>query len=416
MWLLLLMIYVMPFETSPYLKISDSFLGIFDSFTVIKLLGLIGFAWAGLKMANGEADEPLLDSSQSRLFLLFYAGVLFAGLLSGSGFLAISRYLAFLTFMPFVLVTVRTHDDLRRVVYAIALTYVVVFPYAVRQMLRFGGRLGTGLYETNYFAANVLLVIPLVLVIARQQVDPFRRKLWMAAALVLVLALFLTASRGGFLGLIAATAVYAYRRRGFVGAAALIVVLLFAALALPTGLGQRAAATLGDAGDVAGLEASNRAHTALFWAGLRMIADAPLTGVGPLNFKELSVTYARDLERPYMAHNSYLEIAAELGLPVLGVFLLLIWRTFRGFGRAATLVGDREAAELAGWADGFRSGLIGFIVAGAFISAQYEKMFWIVVFLSIVVERLATRRRAAMMAGEAPALAGDAPPLLWMAR
>jgi O-antigen ligase len=392
MWLLVLMIFIMPFETSPYLMLGQSFLGVFEAFTVIKLLGLIGLAWAAMKMATGDTGEPVLGSGQAKLFSVFFMGVLVAGLLSGSGFLAISRYLAFLTFLPFVLVTVRTHEDLRRVVYALALTFVVVFPYAVRQMLRYGGRLGTGLYETNYMAANLLLFIPLALAIARVQLDPFKKKLWIGAALTLIFELFLTASRGGFLGLIAATAIYAYRRRGLVGAAALMLVLMIAAVALPTGLAERATATL-EKPDTA-LEASNRAHLALFWAGLRMINDAPLTGVGPQNFKELSLRYAQDLglDKAFIAHNSYLEIAAELGLPVLGIFLLLIWRTFRGLGRATRVSGGREATELAAWAEGLRSGLTGFVVAGAFISAQYEKMFWMTVFVSIVMERLSARR------------------------
>jgi hypothetical protein len=57
-----------------------------------------------------------------------------------------------------------------------------------------------------------------------------------------------------------------------------------------------------------------------------------------------------------------------------------------------------------------RSGLIGFLVAGTFISAQYEKWFWLVVFLSIAVERLArASEQAAVEAEPLPALpASDA--------
>ena len=42
--------------------------------------------------------------------------------------------------------------------FVLALAYVLVLPYAVRQMMRYGGRLGTGIYETNYFAANLVLI------------------------------------------------------------------------------------------------------------------------------------------------------------------------------------------------------------------------------------------------------------------
>jgi O-antigen ligase len=406
MWLLLLMIIIMPFETSPYLKISDSFLGVFQDFTVIKLLGMIGFAWAVARIAQGEGGG-LLSSAQARTFLVLYAGVLFAGLLSGSGFLVISRYLAFFLFMPFVLVTVKTHEDLRRLVYAIALAFILVFPYAVRQMLRYESRLGVGVSETNYFAANLVLVIPIAFAIAATQLVPWKRRLWVASAVVLVFALFLTSSRGGFLGLLVASVVWMYRRRGFGASVALVAVLIVAAL--PTGIGYRMFATLtGAESDVAGLEASNRAHTALFWAGLRMVADAPITGVGPQNFKAYSLDYAPELTRGYIAHNTYLELAAETGLPVLMLFLLLLWHVFRTLNRATTITGSREGRELATWADGLRSGLLGFTISASFISAQYEKMFWLVVFASIVVERLLERHERRVV--EAPELR-EAPPL-----
>jgi O-antigen ligase len=389
--LLLLMLLIMPFETSPYLKLSDSFL-IFPDFTVIKLLGMLAFGWAALRMASGEGGG-LWASPQARLFLVFYAGVLFAGVLSGSGVLPISRYLAFLLFLPFVVTAVRTHDDLRRVVYTLALTFVVVFPYAMRQSIRYDSRLGTGLYETNYFAANLVLVIPLAFAIASLQGDLWRRRLWFGAAAVLVLELLLTASRGGFLGLVVAASVYAYRRRGLLATVGGLAAIIVAALVLPTGLADRALATIGMAEQPPGLEESNRAHIALFWAGLRMVADAPFIGVGPENFKALSLAYAPDLNQAYIAHNTFLELAAELGLPVLAIFLLMMVQVLRTLGRAAREDGDREARELARWAEGLRCGLVGFMVSGGFISAQYEKMFWVVVFVSIVIHRMLEARR-----------------------
>ncbi|MGH7312369.1 MAG: O-antigen ligase family protein, partial [Candidatus Rokuibacteriota bacterium] len=403
MWLLLLMILVMPYEASPYLYIAPTFLGIFPDFTVIKALGLLGFAWGMLQIAGGGVPEGVLSSRAAKLFTVFVAGVILAGLLSGTGFIAVSRYLAFLTFLPFILASVRTHDDLRRVLYAMALSFILTFPYAVRQMMRFDTRLGVGLYEPNYFAANLVLVIPLALAIASAQATPERRALWFSGAAVLLLSLFLTSSRGGFLGILVAATVFIYRRRGAGAALALVVGLVL--MALPTNLGERALATLfGDQEAPAGLEASNAAHVALFWAALRMIGDAPLTGVGPYNFKWLSAAYS-GLDRRFIAHNTYLELAAELGIPLLVIFLLLVLAAFRGLRRALSPAAGQAERELAAWAEGLRSGLAGFLVAGTFISAQYEKWFWLVVFLSIVVERLAASREWAMHTRSVPVVA-----------
>src|SRR5687767_1234000 len=237
----------------------------------------------------GDPHAPLLASRAAWLFLIFFFGVLFVGLLSGSGFLAISRFLAFLTFLPFVIVAVQTPDDLRRVLKAMTLSLIVVFPYALRQMVRYDSRLGVGLYESNYFATILVLVIPIAFVFAAQAPDPLRRTLWTLGGLLLVLELFLTSSRGAFLGLLAASMVFVYRRRGIAGALAVVLILLVGLVLVPTDLGARLWTIVGEGtGDMpAGLEASNRAHQALFWAALRMINDNPIFGVGPLNFKAL---------------------------------------------------------------------------------------------------------------------------------
>lgn len=395
MWLLLLLIVVMPYEHNPYLYIAPSLLGVIPDFTVIKAMGLVGFAWALTRLAAGGAPEGILASRQARFFLALVLGIVLAGVLSGTGFVAVTRYVAFLLFLPFVLVAVRTHEDVRRVVYTIALSLALTFPYAIRQMMRFDARLGVGLYEPNYLAANLVLVLPLALAIAFTQPTPGRRTLWFGAALALTASLFLTSSRGGFLGLLVAGTVFVYRRRGAMAALGLVGVLVVASL--PTQLGERAVSTLfgGDTEISTGLEASNRAHTALFWGALRMIADAPLTGVGPYNFKTFSAAYS-GLDANFIAHNTWLELAAEAGLPVLVVFLLLLSAVFRSLRRTVAVRElSPEARELGAWAEGLRSGLVGFLVAGTFISAQYEKWFWLTVFLSIVMERLAWRHALA---------------------
>jgi hypothetical protein len=400
MALLLLMVLIMPYEQNPYLYISPSFLGVFPDFTVIKLLGLLGCAWALVRMAAGDVPWGL-GSRQTKLFLLFYTGVTLSGIWSGSGYIAVTRYLAFLLFLPLIVVAVRDQRDVTRVARYMVIAWVLAFPYGLRQMYRFNGRFGVGIHESNYLATNLCLVIPLAFALAVQHRERLQRALWLGAAGVLVFMVMLTGSRGGFLGLVVAGTIFVYRRRGALAAIGLVLVLVVAAL--PTSLGQRALATLSsDTPAPSGLEASNEAHIALFWAALRMIADAPITGVGPYNFKEMSTRYT-GLDVGLIAHNSYLELAAEVGLPVLALFLLVVTATFRGLAMGVRLRRPAGAPrDLAGLAEALRSGLAGFLVAGAFISAQYEKWFWLVVFLSIAIERLARASAAAALAGETP--------------
>ena len=142
MWILLLMIAIMPFEANPYLYLGDSFLGVFPRFTAIKLLGLIGLAWSGVQLLSGRVPLTLLDSGQARAFLAFVATVAVGGIASGAGIQPVTRLIAVIGLLPLVVTAVLGGRDLRRVVLALALVTVAVFPYAYRQVLRFGGKLG----------------------------------------------------------------------------------------------------------------------------------------------------------------------------------------------------------------------------------------------------------------------------------
>jgi hypothetical protein len=412
MWLLLLMFLVMPLEQNPRMYLAPSLLGVIPDFTVIKLLALLGLGWALLRMMTGGLPEGLLESRQAKLFVVFFTGVILAGLINGSGTLAFTRYLGFLMFLPFVLVAVRGHEDLRKAVYLMPLSLALAFPYAFYQMTKYDVRLGINLYESNYFAAHLTLMTPLALAIAFQQTVGWKKAAWVGVAMVLITALFFTGSRGGFLGLLVAGALFVYRKRGAGAAIGLTAVLVLAMI--PTTVGTRLLASVFPAaevleeGELYGLERSNEAHMALLWAALRMIADEPFTGVGPNRFKVLSSLYS-DIPLNLIAHNTYLELAAEMGLPVLAIFVAVIATVFGTLGRATRLSGGVAQRELALWAEGLRSGLIGFLVAGTFISAQYEKWLWVTVFLSVTVARLCAHYERAAVPAPAPAPADPEP-------
>ena len=395
MWLLLAMIMIMPYEASPYLHLADNFLGVFPDFTLIKALGLAGFGWAMLQIAGGHPGVRHFGSRPALLTAAFLACVSFVALVHGTGLQhAVSRYAAFLVFMPFVLVTIGSRADLRRVLAAVVLSYVVMFPYGLRQMLRFDTRFGIGVYEPNNLAAILVLIVPLAFALASQQPRTGWRRLWQGAGGLLVVMLVLTSSRGGFLGLLVAMMIYLYRRRGPMPALGVLATLVGGLVILPTDLGSRTLATLFQDGDLPpGLEQSNRAHVGLFWAALRMIGDHPILGVGPDRFKELSTLYT-GLDRGNIAHNSFLEIGAEFGLPVLVLFCLVLWTTLRTLGRASALRGLPETREIATFAEALRAGLTGYLVAAFFISAQYEKVLWLTIFVTIVLGWLAERHLA----------------------
>jgi O-antigen ligase len=147
----------------------------------------------------------------------------------------------------------------------------------------------------------------------------------------------------------------------------------------------------------AGVEASNRTRMAELEGGLRMIAARPLTGVGLGNFETWMDGYG--LIDKAMAHNTYVQIGAELGLPALFAFLLVVTFAYRSLGRAARLASRREEPFFRDAAVGIQVGLAGFMAAGTFVSAHFEKYFWLVLFLTIAVERVLRMEQARVEPG-----------------
>ena len=168
---------------------------------------------------------------------------------------------------------------------------------------------------------------------------------WVALALVGG-ALVLTLTRSAWLGAFAvATAAFALQRRRVVatyGAALVLAAVSFAAVAptfWPT-YWQRATSVV----DVR--NPSNYDRLCMLWAGGRMIADRPLTGIGPAMVREWYPVYRHPTSvraRVKHLHNTFVHMAASRGVPSLLCYLWLM-----GAAAAAAFDGYRREGGRAG--------------------------------------------------------------------
>ena len=135
-----------------------------------------------------------------------------------------------------------------------------------------------------------------------------------------------------------------------------------------------------------------------------------MVGVGSANFEVSSKHYLSEpgalartdqiIDKPKVAHNSYLEILSELGVIGFSLFVVLIGFSVgstllaaRMFGRA----GDRrmQAAALC-----VAVAMAGILAAGFFLSSQYNKQLWLLLGLG---PALLTLARASAEMTDAPA-------------
>jgi O-antigen ligase len=171
-----------------------------------------------------------------------------------------------------------------------------------------------------------------------------------------------------------------------VASVATVGLLLFV-LVVPSNLGQRLRASFDADVEDTGVAASTEAHLDLFKAGWGMIGANPVFGVGLGQFKQQSSVYY-DVAKPRIAHNTYIQIAAESGIPALIAFLLFIGLTLRALSHIEIMAGVQGRLHMRQWAVALQAGLGGYLVSAFFLSAQFEKFFWLIVFLSIAMERI----------------------------
>jgi O-antigen ligase len=237
--------------------------------------------------------------------------------------------------------------------------------------------------DCNYEALTLVMDLPLAVWMVIHEHASHWRRIGYVSAIVNGVGIILTQSRAGLIALAVAglTTVLYSRRKLFATLMVCAAVLLIVTFA-PSSLFERFQNTSLNGAVLNGDEQSSRIHFELVKAGLTMIAAHPIFGVGLDRFKAVAPAYNPNLlqiaRRSYIAHNTYVQIAAECGLPVFVIFLAMMATAMRNYGATRKL--DRGAVSDLAFA--MQVGLIGFCVAGASVTAGYVTTFWIFVFLS----------------------------------
>jgi O-antigen ligase len=185
---------------------------------------------------------------------------------------------------------------------------------------------------------------------------------WRAAGLlcsVPLLAVLLTFTRGAYVGILAALLLYAAVRRpkaALLFAPALVAVFLLA----PSGIRERIR-SIGDLSD-----RTNRDRIAMARAGVRIVRDYPVLGIGPEMVKPYYPLY-RDPDAPRWTvphlHSNLFQIAAASGLFAAGVYAAWI---LLFLARSVVLVRrERDPDRRAIWAGALLAGTA-LCVAGLF--------------------------------------------------
>ena len=400
MLLFYLLVSVLPLARHP---LWSAFVG---DLTVVKYVGIGSAAYAVVYLAVRTTRARFFETAQARWFVLFAA----AGMASYMAWgipvyrLGISPFFSFVSFLLFFFTTVAVVDSVKRLRLSLVVAVASVgfaSLHVIREWQKYGGfgdyRPGYVTGDANYYSLSALITIPIAFYLLKARPRPWERWLCIACLAVTLLGLTAAASRGGLLGLgvaIVWAAVQTRQRWRLLGLAAVVMIPLL--LASPSSPLRRLVSP-----NLSDREATDN-RLAAWRAGLSMVTAEPLTGVGVGNFQPLIGQYARPGEDVgTVAHNMYLEIAAEMGLPGLAIFVAILWSAFRTLRRVRRQTRRDGPLILYQSATGLEAGLIGFLAACFFVSAQYQRLFWFAVFLTMVLPSL-VRREARRARGPQP--------------
>ena len=267
--------------------------------------------------------------------------------------------------------------------------------------------------DCNYEALTLLVDLPLAVWMAIHERRSYWRRVGVASTIVTGIAIVLTQSRAGLIALgVAGLTTVLYSQRRLLTILMVCTVILLVVVFAPSSLFQRFHSISISGAAQNGDEVSTQTHFELVRAGINMIESHPLFGVGLDRFKAVAPEYNADLlrvgGRSYIAHNTYIQIGAECGLPVLLLFLALLAIAMANC-RVARKVPDGPMVDLA---SAIQIGLIGFCVAGASVTAEFVTAFWILVFLSQNLREIATHKARETEPAFGPKLSKQSHPVL----
>jgi O-antigen ligase len=366
--------------------------------TGVKYIGLTCLPYALIHLGMRGSPPAFLATMQARCFLVLTFLATLSFVTAGNSMpLQMSHWLTYLSLLILFFIVLVVVDSLERVRWVLlfaSASLALASLYVLRDWQTFHSmyrdyRPGWVVGDPNYFTVNVLLFIPTTLLMAQQPRPRWQRWFCLGCFIVTLFGVWVTASRGGFLGTVACALCLIWRSKQRVRNLALIAVgfVLVTAFSPNSPIQRFRHPTAGD-------DQSADTHVALMHAGIRMMLTHPLLGVGLDNFRKSVRDYVATDEMMKMdrvnrvAHNSYVEIGAEMGIPALLSFLGIIFFSLRTLGQVAQRAKSLGIPQLTQLAYGLQAGLLGSSVSIFFVSGEYEKMYWVSLFLTMCLPPL----------------------------
>jgi O-antigen ligase len=370
----------------------------FGSIPLAKITGLL--ALVALLMTAGKAKRGFRDLPREAHYLLaiivlLVVSALFSPVWRGGALVRAVDFSKVYVVWVLTFLAVNEFGRLRRLIFIQTASVALICAVSIAKghsQPRLEGVLG-GIYSNpNDLAFAIVLSIPFCLAFLIATPSVMRKLAWLTWILVMLVTLFLTASRGGFITLVIAGTVCLWhfgvtgRRFYLIVAAALLGSLL-----LLTAGRHVIGRFMAISGEVQTRD-DNRAYESfeqrrfLMVRALEGIEHYPILGLGARNFEVYSTNW-------HEVHMTYLQIAVEGGIPAAILYIMFF---ACGFKNLKKLRRRKDAdPNVVLFVGALHSSLVGFVVGALFSPEAYQFFPYFAVAYTSVFVTIATEQEPA---------------------
>jgi len=287
---------------------------------------------------------------------------------------------------------VRTEARLKALLFLSVITALVLSVQAINDYrlglmtvegYRAAGR-GTGIFgNTNDMALHLVTMLPISIAFFFGSRRPWKKGIHVACAAIMIFGIILSYSRGAFLGVLVVFVFLALRlgrRSKFEIAVLLLAGLAGMLLLAPSGYGDRLLSIVMPGLDSNG-SADNRRGELL--RSIYVALRHPLLGVGMGNYQP-NMSF-----KGLVTHNSYTQVASEMGMAALVLYISLIVTPFRKLSSIAKdTFGVQEGSHFYYLALGLQASLLVYMVSSFFLSVAYAWNVYYLVGYAVCFRRI----------------------------
>lgn len=270
---------------------------------------------------------------------------------------------------------VRTEGRLKALLFlavatAVVLSFQAMNAYRLGLMTVEGYRaagMGSGIFaNTNDMALHLVTMLPISIASFFGSRAGLRKVIHALCAAIMIAGIFLSYSRGAFIGMLVVFVFFAWqlRRAHKMEVTLLLAGVLVAFMVLaPTGYGSRLLTIFMPGLDASGSADSRRGE---LFRSIYVALRHPLLGIGMGNYQP-NMSY-----RGLVTHNSYTQVAAEMGIAALVLYTMFIVSPLR---KLSVIVREtlavRQTSHFYYLGLGLQASLLVFMVSSFFLSVAY---------------------------------------------